>query len=86
MAGSDSFGELEQTDAIRLSWNVWPSNRIEATKAVIPLGALYTPVKHMPHMTVGPPTMVKTPHASTFTGYFPADMTITLLVSCHPIM
>lgn len=54
MSSSESFAELEQNDAVRLSWNLWPNNRIEATKAVIPFGALYTPVKHLPHMTVGP--------------------------------
>lgn len=54
MSASDAFAELEQSDAIRLSWNLWPNNRIEATKAVVPFGALYTPVKHMPNLTVVP--------------------------------
>lgn len=29
----------------RLSWNVWPSSRIEATRTVVPIAALYTPLK-----------------------------------------
>jgi hypothetical protein len=49
---SDAFIELEETDGIRLSWNVWPNSRIEATKAVIPFGALYTPLKPLPNMVV----------------------------------
>jgi hypothetical protein len=49
---SDAFTELEETDGIRLSWNVWPNSRIEATKAVIPFGALYTPLKPLPNMVV----------------------------------
>lgn len=52
MSSSESFAELEQNDAVRLTWNVWPNSRIEATKAVIPFGALYTPVKELPHLTV----------------------------------
>lgn len=49
---SDAFTELEETDGIRLSWNVWPNSRIEATKAVIPFGAVYTPLKPLPNMVV----------------------------------
>lgn len=30
---------------VRLSWNVWPSSRIEATRNVVPIAALYTPLK-----------------------------------------
>lgn len=30
---------------VRLSWNVWPSSRIEATRTVVPIAALYTPLK-----------------------------------------
>ena len=30
---------------VRLSWNVWPSSRIEATRIVVPVSALYTPLK-----------------------------------------
>ena len=35
----------EDRDGVRLSWNVWPSSRLEATRMVVPLGALYTPLK-----------------------------------------
>ncbi|KAG8933882.1 GTPase-activating protein S23 [Tulasnella sp. 418] len=30
---------------VRLSWNVFPSSRIEATRTVVPIAALYTPLK-----------------------------------------
>jgi protein transport protein SEC23 len=30
---------------VRLSWNVWPSSRVEATKTVVPISALYVPLK-----------------------------------------
>ncbi|KAJ1560420.1 GTPase-activating protein S23, partial [Cladochytrium tenue] len=32
-------------DGIRLSWNEWPSSRLEATRMVVPIGCLYTPLK-----------------------------------------
>lgn len=35
----------EDRDGIRFSWNVLPSSRLEATRMVVPLGALFTPLK-----------------------------------------
>lgn len=35
----------EDKDGVRLSWNVWPSSRLEATRMVVPLASLYTPLK-----------------------------------------
>ncbi|CAO3641500.1 unnamed protein product [Cunninghamella blakesleeana] len=40
-----NFDEIEEQDGIRFSWNSWPSSRIEATKAVVPIACLYTPLK-----------------------------------------
>lgn len=31
---------------MRFSWNVWPSSRLEATRIVVPVGCLYTPMKN----------------------------------------
>lgn len=42
------FAALEEQDGVRLSWNVWPNSRIEATKAVVPFASLYTPNKNIP--------------------------------------
>ncbi|CAH1792238.1 unnamed protein product [Owenia fusiformis] len=38
----------EDRDGVRFSWNVWPSSRLEATRIVVPLGCLYTPIKDQP--------------------------------------
>ncbi|OCT79801.1 hypothetical protein XELAEV_18026612mg [Xenopus laevis] len=35
----------EERDGVRFSWNVWPSSRLEATRMVVPLGCLFTPLK-----------------------------------------
>ena len=48
------FAELEKKEGVRLSWNAWPSSRIEATRVVSPFGAICTPVKAMDGMPVLP--------------------------------
>eukprot|EP00271_Cylindrocystis_brebissonii_P001991 TRINITY_DN1233_c2_g1_i1.p1 TRINITY_DN1233_c2_g1~~TRINITY_DN1233_c2_g1_i1.p1 ORF type:complete len:780 (+),score=203.52 TRINITY_DN1233_c2_g1_i1:402-2741(+) len=53
MAAPD-FSDLEALDGVRLSWNVWPNSKVEATKCVIPFGALYTPQKAIEQMPVVP--------------------------------
>ena len=39
-----NFEEAEKIDGVRLSWNVWPTTRLEQVKMVIPLGIMYTPL------------------------------------------
>jgi len=41
----DFIEENEKRDAVRMSWNVWPSNRLEEPGLVVPLATLYTPLK-----------------------------------------
>lgn len=38
----------EERDGVRLSWNVWPASRLEATRLVVPVGCLYQPLKEKP--------------------------------------
>lgn len=45
-----NFEEIEDQDGIRFSWNVWPSTKSEATKIVVPIGCLYTPLKERAEM------------------------------------
>ncbi|RXM30462.1 Protein transport protein Sec23B [Acipenser ruthenus] len=40
----------EDRDGVRFSWNVWPSSRLEATKMVVPLACLFTPLKERPDL------------------------------------
>mmetsp|Transcript_50235 Transcript_50235/g.92811 ORF Transcript_50235/g.92811 Transcript_50235/m.92811 type:complete len:760 (-) Transcript_50235:166-2445(-) len=35
----------ESLNGIRMSWNIWPSSKLDATRIVCPLGALYTPLR-----------------------------------------
>ena len=48
MSAPGDFHEVEATDGVRFSWNVWPSSRLEATRMSVPLGCLYTPNKKIP--------------------------------------
>jgi len=41
----DFIQQAETRDGVRMSWNMWPSSRLEATRLVVPLGILYTPLK-----------------------------------------
>jgi protein transport protein SEC23 len=38
------FLDAEAVNGIRMSWNVWPSTKLDASKCHIPLAALYTPL------------------------------------------
>ena len=53
----ESIAAQEERDGVRLSWNVWPSSRLEATRIVVPIGALYTPLKPI----ANPPPLVYDP-------------------------
>lgn len=46
------FAALEEADGVRMAWNIWPNSKLEATKAVIPFGVLYTAIKRIPSMPV----------------------------------
>lgn len=41
----EQWSDIEDRDGIRLSWNTFPSSRMEASRLVVPIGALYTPLK-----------------------------------------
>ena len=34
----DFIQQAETRDGVRMSWNMWPSSRLEATRLVVPLG------------------------------------------------
>lgn len=46
----DFIQQAEDRDGVRMSWNVWASSRLEATRLVVPLGVLYTPLKERPDL------------------------------------
>jgi len=44
----DRFARLEDSNGLRLSWHVWPTNRIDVVSCSVPIGVIYTPLKSMP--------------------------------------
>lgn len=50
MSYADFINHSEDTDGIRLAWNVLPTSRAEATKMVVPPSVLFTPLKERPDL------------------------------------
>ncbi|CAO3636907.1 unnamed protein product [Cunninghamella echinulata] len=73
-----NFDEVEEQDGIRMSWNSWPSSRVEATKAVVPLSCLYTPLKEREDFTNNPicyePVVCKNPCCAILNPYCQIDV------------
>ncbi|KAL0083645.1 protein transporter SEC23 [Phycomyces blakesleeanus] len=72
-----NFDEIEEQDGIRFSWNAWPSSRIEATKAVVPIACLYTPLKEREDFVETPiwyePVTCKAPCRAVLNPYCQID-------------
>eukprot|EP01018_Ginkgo_biloba_P035241 Gb_05558 [translate_table: standard] len=48
------FADMESVDGVRMTWNVWPNSKIEASKCVVPLATVYTPIRPVPDLPVLP--------------------------------
>lgn len=48
------FLDLEAQDGVRMPWNVVPGTKQEATGCVVPVAAIYSPIKPFPNMPVLP--------------------------------
>ncbi|XP_050237086.1 protein transport protein SEC23 C isoform X3 [Mercurialis annua] len=48
------FMDLESQDGVRMPWNVLPGTKQEASNCVVPVSAIYTPIKPFPNMPVLP--------------------------------
>ncbi|KAH9171312.1 hypothetical protein EDB89DRAFT_2178924 [Lactarius sanguifluus] len=72
-----SFEDVEERDGVRLSWNVWPSSRIEANRTVVPIAALYIPLKQrddLPPVLYEPVTCKSTPCRAVLNPYCQIDI------------
>lgn len=70
----DAWVAEEEKDGVRLSWNVFPSNRLESSRLVVPIGVLYTPlkVKEQPPVQYEPVTC-KNPCRAVLNPYCQVD-------------
>lgn len=50
MSYADFITASEDTDGIRFAWNVLPNSRAEATRMVVPVSVLFTPLKERPDL------------------------------------
>ncbi len=73
---------------VRLSWNVWPSSRIEANRTVVPIAALYIPLKQrddLPPVLYEPVTCKSTPCRAVLNPYWCGSLVYApsmVLISC----
>ena len=47
-----SFEEIEEMDGVRMAWNALVSSRAEATRMVVPVSTLYTPLHQRPSLAL----------------------------------
>ncbi|KAG9446023.1 hypothetical protein H6P81_012151 [Aristolochia fimbriata] len=46
--------EADGPEGVRMTWNVWPRSKVEASKCVVPVAAAVSPIRHSPELTVLP--------------------------------
>ncbi|KAJ2643173.1 GTPase-activating protein S23, partial [Coemansia sp. RSA 1694] len=71
-----SFEDIEDHDGVRCSWNVLPNTRIEATRSVVPVSTLYTPLKERPEFppVMYEPVMCKAPCRAVLNPHCQIDL------------
>lgn len=71
-----NYEEIEETEGIRFSWNVFPSTRLENSKMVVPIAALYMPLIERPELppVQYEPVSCKTPCRAILNPYCQVDM------------
>ncbi|CAD5113540.1 DgyrCDS2702 [Dimorphilus gyrociliatus] len=66
----------EDRDGVRSSWNLWPSNKVEAAKIVVPVSCLYSPLKErqdLPPIQYEPVLCSKQQCRAVLNPYCPVD-------------
>ncbi|ERM95335.1 protein transport protein SEC23 [Amborella trichopoda] len=48
------FLEMEAVEGVRMSWNVWPRTKVDASKCVVPLATVVSPIRSLPELPVLP--------------------------------
>ncbi|KAI5919088.1 hypothetical protein F4810DRAFT_714803 [Camillea tinctor] len=78
----EQWSEVEDRDGVRLSWNVFPSSRMEASRLVVPIGALYTPLKEKPDTPIlqFEPVTCKQPCRSVLNPFCQVDVRARLWI------
>ena len=72
------FSQNEEVNGIRFSWNVFPSNKADASMNVIPVGCLYTPLaeyENLPIANYNPVFCAGAQCKAILNPYCPIDLT-----------
>ncbi|PVU86250.1 hypothetical protein BB560_003752 [Smittium megazygosporum] len=71
-----NFEEIEDQDGVRCSWNVFPNTRADASRCVVPLATLYTPLKDRPMFppVMYEPVVCKAPCRAVLNPYCQIDV------------
>lgn len=79
----EQWGYIEDRDGVRLSWNTFPSSRMEASRLVVPIGALYTPLKELDldkRLLAYEPVSCKAPCRAVLNPFCQVDMRARLWI------
>lgn len=77
----EQWTNIEDTDGVRLSWNTIPSTRMEASRLVVPVAALYTPLKPLENPPLQyEPVTCKAPCRAVLNPYCQVDVRARLWV------
>ena len=70
------FEVAKETDGIRCSWNCLPHTKIEASRTIVPISALYTPLHKKPDLAVlqYDPVACRTPCRAVLNPYCQLDV------------
>lgn len=49
-----STADVDGIDAVRMTWNVWPRSKVDASKCVVPISAAISPIRPSPEIPVLP--------------------------------
>lgn len=70
------FEKAEEIDGVRFSWNSFPNTKIEASRTVIPIASLYTPLREKPDLPIlqYDPITCKNPCRAVLNPYCQLDL------------
>ncbi|VVT51558.1 uncharacterized protein SAPINGB_P003136 [Magnusiomyces paraingens] len=70
------FENAEEIDGVRFSWNSFPNTKIEASRTVIPIASLYTPLREKPDLPIlqYDPITCKNPCRAVLNPYCQLDL------------
>ncbi|WOL04553.1 hypothetical protein Cni_G13274 [Canna indica] len=75
LGGGGAAPDPDGPDGVRMTWNSWPRNKVEASKCVVPVAASFAPIRSSPSLAVlpYPPLRCKPPCGSVLNPFARVD-------------